>query len=159
MPIFLSLAYVILCQFYSITSPVLFTKNNKLWNKAKGNFSACMASSEYHVLSKEVQNRIFKHNFIFRYTWIYKQSILTKQWNYFFVCKYYIVISDTLIGARMCFSVQSNFIEIALRHGWSPVNLPHIFRIHFPKSSFGRLFLLLLSVILLELQDKPSRKD
>ena len=108
---------------------------------------------------RRYKNRIFKHNFIFRYTWIYKQSILTMQWNYFFVCKYYIVISDTLIGARMCFSVQSNFIEIALRHGWSPVNLPHIFRIHFPKSSFGRLFLLLLSVILLELQDKPSRKD
>ena len=27
-----------LFQCYSITSPVLFTKNNKLWNERKGNF-------------------------------------------------------------------------------------------------------------------------
>ena len=29
---------VTFCQFYSITSPVLFNKNNKLWNKRKENF-------------------------------------------------------------------------------------------------------------------------
>ena len=29
---------VTFCQFYSITSPVVFTKNNKLWNKRKDNF-------------------------------------------------------------------------------------------------------------------------
>ena len=34
-----------------------------------------------------------------------------------------------------------NFIEIALRHGFSPVNLLHIFRTHFPKSTWGRLLL------------------
>ena len=30
---------------------------------------------------------------------------------------------------------QSNFIEIALRHGCSPANLQHIFRTPFPKST------------------------
>ena len=31
--------------------------------------------------------------------------------------------------------LQSNFIEIALPHECSPVNLLHIFRTHFPKAS------------------------
>ena len=35
---FIPLTYVIFCQFYSITSPVLFTKN-KLWNDRKQGFS------------------------------------------------------------------------------------------------------------------------
>ena len=33
------------------------------------------------------------------------------------------------------------FIEIALRHGCSPVNLPHIFRTPFLKNTSGRLLL------------------
>ena len=36
---------------------------------------------------------------------------------------------------------QSNFIEIALRHGCSPVHLLHIFRTPFPKNTSGRLLL------------------
>ena len=40
--------------------------------------------------------------------------------------------------------VASNFIEIALRHGCSPVNLLHIFRTTFPKNTSGRLLLLLI---------------
>ena len=35
-----------------------------------------------------------------------------------------------------------NFIEIALRHGCSPVNLLHIFRTSFPKNTSGGLLLL-----------------
>ena len=35
----------------------------------------------------------------------------------------------------------SNFIEISLRHGCSPVNLLHIFRTPFPKNISGRLLL------------------
>ena len=31
--------------------------------------------------------------------------------------------------------LKSNFIEITLRHGFSPVNLLHIFRILFPKNT------------------------
>ena len=34
-----------------------------------------------------------------------------------------------------------NFIEIALRHGCSPVNLLHIFKTPFPKNTSGRLLL------------------
>ena len=37
--------------------------------------------------------------------------------------------------------LQSNFIEIALRDGCSPVNLLHIFRTYFPKNTSGRLLL------------------
>ena len=36
-------------------------------------------------------------------------------------------------------TLQSNFIEIALRHGCSPVNSLHIFRTPFPLNIFGRL--------------------
>ena len=33
------------------------------------------------------------------------------------------------------------FIEIALRHGWFPVNLLHIFRTPFPRNTSGWLLL------------------
>ena len=36
---------------------------------------------------------------------------------------------------------QENFIEIALRHGCSPVNLLHLFRAPFSKNTFGGLLL------------------
>ena len=36
---------------------------------------------------------------------------------------------------------NSNFIEIALRHGCSPVNLLHIFRTLFPKNTSEGLLL------------------
>ena len=57
-------------------------------------------------------------------------------------------------GEHSCRSVisinlQSNFIEIALRHGCSPVNLLHIFRTRFRKNTSGRpLLLLAVSFIL-----------
>ena len=35
--------------------------------------------------------------------------------------------------------LQSNFIEIGLRHGYSSVNLLHIFRTPFPENTFRRL--------------------
>ena len=41
-----------------------------------------MAASAYHVISKVVDNYIFRHNHIFRHTCIYKQPISTKKWNY-----------------------------------------------------------------------------
>ena len=37
--------------------------------------------------------------------------------------------------------LQSNFIEITLRHGWCPVNLLHIFRTPFPRNTSGWLLL------------------
>ena len=49
-------------------------------------------------------------------------------------------------GEQPCWSVisiklQSNFIEIILRHGCSPVNLLYIFRTPFTKNVSGRLLL------------------
>ena len=37
--------------------------------------------------------------------------------------------------------MQSNFVEITLRHGCSPVNLLHIFRAAFPRNTSGWLIL------------------
>ena len=41
-------------------------------------------------------------------------------------------------------ALLSNFIEIALRHGCSPVNLLRIFRIPFLRNTSGRLLLKLI---------------
>ena len=41
-----------------------------------------MAASSYRVISKEVENQIFRHNWIFKHTCVYKKSTLTKWWNY-----------------------------------------------------------------------------
>ena len=41
--------------------------------------------------------------------------------------------------------MQSNFIEIALRHRYSPVQLLHIFRIIFNKNTCGGLLLVVQS--------------
>ena len=42
-------------------------------------------------------------------------------------------------------SLQSNFIEIALRHGCSPVNLLLIFRTPFPRNTSGGLLLVVIN--------------
>ena len=62
-------------------------------------------------------------------------------------------ICSNFTGEHPCRSVISrkllcNFIEIALQHGCSPVNLLHIFGTPFLKNKYGGL---LLSVILLTL--------
>ena len=41
-----------------------------------------MAASSYQVISKEVENHIFRYNWVFRRICIYKQPTLTKWWNY-----------------------------------------------------------------------------
>ena len=55
-------------------------------------------------------------------------------------------ICSNFTGEHPCWSVisvklQSNFIEIAIRHGCSPVNLLHIFRTPFPRNTSGWLLL------------------
>ena len=59
--------YITLCQFYSIASPVLFSKNNSLWNERK-DFFVCMAASAYYHISKVVENcimdTIFRHMYV-----------------------------------------------------------------------------------------------
>ena len=59
-----------------------------------------MAASAYHVISKEVENHIFRPNLIFRHTCMYKQPTLRKYTGILiFLCKYYIDISETLVGS------------------------------------------------------------
>ena len=46
---------------------------------------------------------------------------------------------DHPCGSVISIKLQSNFIEITLRHWCSPVNLLHVFRTPFLKSTSGRL--------------------
>ena len=41
-----------------------------------------MAPWTYHDISKEVENHIFKHNWLFQHLCMYKQPTLTKQLKY-----------------------------------------------------------------------------
>ena len=78
MVFFIASIYVAICQFCSFTFPVLFTKNNKLWNERKEDFFLYIAASAYHAIPSVVEDYIFIHNRIFRHTCMYKQFILTK---------------------------------------------------------------------------------
>ena len=66
-----------------------------------------------------------------------------------FLGKGVLKIYSKLIGEHPCRSVisiklESNFIETALRHGCSPVNLLHIFRTLFLKNTPGWLLLTII---------------
>ena len=61
-----------------------------------------------------------------------------------FLGKGVLKICSKFTGEHPCRSaisikLQSNFLEIALQQGCSPVNLLHIFRTPFPKNTSGRL--------------------
>ena len=61
-------------------------------------------------------------------------------------------VCSKFTGEHLCQSLisinlQSNFIEIVLRHGCSSVNLLHIFRTTFPRNTFSYLFHLLCNFI------------
>ena len=63
-----------------------------------------------------------------------------------FLVKAVLNICSKFTGEHSCQSVisiklQSNFIEITLRHGCSPLNLLHIFRTAFTKNNSGWLLL------------------
>ena len=67
-----------------------------------------------------------------------------------FLAKGILEICSKFTGEYQCRStisikLQRNFIEITLRYGCSPVNLLHIFRTPFLKSTSGRLLLKSLS--------------
>ena len=51
--------------------------------------------------------------------------------------------SRSVLRKRCSENLQSNFIEITLRHGCSPVNLLYISKTPFPKSTSDRLILVL----------------
>ena len=54
------------------------------------------------------------------------------------LCPSQIVISIKLL---------CKFVEITLRHGWSPVNLLYIFKPPFPKNTSGWLLLMITSIV------------
>ena len=58
-----------------------------------------MAALAYHVISKEVKNNILIHNWIFRHTCCINNPHWQISGIIIFLCKYYIVISDTLVGS------------------------------------------------------------
>ena len=62
-------------------SPLLYFSLNKIRTERKEDFGY-VAASAYHLISKEVENRIFKQKSIFRHTCMYKQPILIKYRNY-----------------------------------------------------------------------------
>ena len=100
MAFFTPFNFVTLCQFYCTTSPVSFTKLHQETIEWEGKrFFAYMAASAYHVISTEVENYIFKHDWIFRHFCIYKQPTLTK-WNFniFVQILCTVVVSDTVVG-------------------------------------------------------------
>ena len=68
-----------------------------------------------------------------------------------FLGKSALKICGKFTGYHPCRSVisiklQSNFIEITLRHGYSPVNSLHIFRLPFCRNTSGWLLLRLISL-------------
>ena len=74
-----------------------------------------------------------------------------------FLWKGVLKICRKFTGEQPCRSaisitLQSNFIEIALRHGCSPANLLHIFRTLFPGTPLGGCFWTVLSSFL----EKPT---
>ena len=100
MAFFTPFNFVTLCQFYSTTSPVSFSKLHQETIEWEGKrFFAYMAASVYHVISTEVENHIFKtiefldtSAFINNPHWQSSRILI-------FLCKCYIVISDTLVGS------------------------------------------------------------
>ena len=77
----------------------------------------------------------------------HKLHFLKKQPSRGVLSKSVLKIYSKFIGEHPCRSVISikllwNFIEIALWHGCSPVNMLHIFRTHFPKTPLDGYFFL-----------------
>ena len=75
---FIPFTLVTLCQFYSFTFLCVIHKKWQIMEWQKRRYFVYMAGSVDHVMSKEVENRIFRHNHIFRHTRMYKQPMLTK---------------------------------------------------------------------------------
>ena len=62
-------------------------------------FFAYIASSEYYVISTVVENHTFKPDWIFRHYVFINNPHRQSGEIIIFLCKYYIVISDILVGS------------------------------------------------------------
>ena len=88
-----------ICQFYSNISPVVFTKlHQETIECEKRRSFAYMAASAYHVISKEVKITTWD-SWIFRYTCSINNSHWKGSGIIRFLCKYCMVISDTLLSS------------------------------------------------------------
>ena len=118
-----------------------------------------MAALVYHVIANEVENRIFRHNPIFRHRSMYKQPILTKQWNHnIFVEILYSCLRDTERLLGVYFSLLAVIFPIDTGR---KLNVHKTFRIR-----LGRLLNVLctfslrpVSTELLKLHQKPRRRN
>ena len=96
-----------------------------------------MLSLDYSLISIEVflaRQRLTVGSVFQRYRFVEKQTLEV------FLGKDVLKICSKFTGEHPCRSalsikLQSNFIEIALWHGCSPVNLLHIFKILFAKNT------------------------
>ena len=96
-------------------------------------------SENYGILKKK---RVYRRLFIFEK----ELSICRSSHPEVFLEKGFLKICSKLTGehpyrSAISIKLQSNFIEITLRHGCSPVNLLYIFRTPFLKNTSGRLLL------------------
>ena len=76
----------------------------------------------------------------------YSVGMVRSSYAEVFLGKGVLKICSKFTGEHTCRSVisinlQSDFIEITLHHGWSPVNLLHIFRTPYLKNTSERLLL------------------
>ena len=99
MAFFTPFTFVTLCQFRSNASPVLFTKLHEETIEWEKRFFAYMAASVYHVTSKKVKNHILIHSWIFGHTCCINNPHWQISGIIIFLCKHYIVTSDTLVGS------------------------------------------------------------
>ena len=91
---------VTLCQFCCTTSPVSFAKLHQETIEWEGKkVLAYMVTSSYHAISTEIENLIFKHDWIIRHLAFINNPLWKSREISIFLCKYYIVIPDTLVGS------------------------------------------------------------
>ena len=93
-----------LWQFYSIASPVLFTENNKLWNRRKEDF-LYIWMLQCITLYQRVQKTASLEKIAFLDTHLCISNLYQQSSGIIiFLCKYYIVVSAKLIGCWVSFS-------------------------------------------------------
>ena len=86
---------------FTLPLPLCYSLNftKKLSNEQKHDFFAYIASSEYYVVSTVVENHTFKPDWIFRHYVFINNPHRQSSEIIIFLCKYYIVISDILVGS------------------------------------------------------------
>ena len=77
-----------------------------------------MAASAYHVISTEVENHIFKTNELLDTSAFINNPHRQSSGVLIFLCKYYIVISDILVGSFLHVLFLLLAVILSERHDW-----------------------------------------